>query len=537
MKKNIILIIGLLAAIVSSAFSQDKFSAKILLIPLDDRPPCLQFPVKMGFVGDVELVTPPREILGRFLDYGKSDEIIKWIAAQNINSFDAAIISMDMLAYGGLVASRVNETPIAAALKRVEIVKMIRQKSPKIKIYGSSVIMRLAPTADGKNEAYREKLSKWAEISPDEDQRTLTEKLDAEIPKKALADYKAARERNLQVNLYTAELTKNKVFDYLILSQDDAKPKGVHIKDRQTLTEYVQENSLGENITIQPGADEVSMLLLARSVADKYKYRPKIKVVFSSESMADKEMPFEDRPLRKTVSFHINAVGATEVNDVSQADICFFVFTSRKEEGRAKSFADEIIGFSKQKNKGIIIADIDPKGDVQGGDISFTETLKSESIFSKTYGYASWNTAGNAIGTALPHGILFGVSKTVAKLYPQKQVITRMSEAQTWFMLNRLLDDYSYHSIVRPMAGKMIRDNKWNAYRLTNEQTKITEEFCTKELQSIAIKTVAGFYPTNNPKFIEMSSFTFDLPWNRTFEAEIDCQSTPIKKAKNNTQK
>ena len=524
MKKKTLTFIFLFWTIVNIAFSQEKLSARILFIPLDDRPPCMKFTLKMGLIGDVELITPPRKMIGRFLDYGKSDEIIRWIESQNIKSFDAAIISMDMLAYGGLVASRVHETQITEALKRVEIVKMIRQKSPRIKIYGSSVIMRLAPTADGKNEAYREKLSKWAEISPDESQKLLTQKLESEIPQEALNNYKNARERNLKVNLYAAELTKNKVFDYLILSQDDAKPKGLHIKDRQMLTQYVQSNNLTEYIAIQPGADEVSMLLLARSMADKYNYRPKIKAIFSSESMANKEMPFEDRPLRETVSFHIKAIGAMEVSDVNQADICFFVFTSRKEEGRAKTFADEITEFTKNENKGIIIVDIDPIGDVQGGDIPFTERLKEQAIFSKIYGYASWNTAGNAIGTALPHGILYGVSKIVGKLHPQKQKTIRMGDAQTWFMLNRLLDDYSYHSIVRPMSAKIIRENKWNAYRLTDEQTKIIEAFCKNELQIIATKTTESFYPKNNLKNLKINSFSFNLPWNRTFEADIDCQ-------------
>ncbi|MCU0324416.1 MAG: DUF4127 family protein, partial [Spirosomaceae bacterium] len=148
-RKNSLLLV--LFCVVSSVFSQGNYTARVLLIPLDDRPPCLQFPVRMGLVGDVSIVSPPREMLGRFLNYGKSDEIIRWIDAQKIESFDAAIISMDMLAYGGLVASRVYETPFEEALKRAEIVKAIRRKSPKLKIYGSSVIMRLAPTADGKN--------------------------------------------------------------------------------------------------------------------------------------------------------------------------------------------------------------------------------------------------------------------------------------------------------------------------------------------------------------------------------------------------
>ena len=521
MKKTSLYIIYLLCGMFLTTFAQNKSSTKILLIPLDDRPPCLQFPTKMGLIGDVEIITPPREMLGKFLDFGKSDEMIAWISTQDLTTFDAAIISIDMLAYGGLVASRVYETTYEKGIKRAEFANIIREKSPKIKIYGSSVIMRLAPTGDGKNEAYREKLSKWAEVSPDEKQKSLTEKLENEIPKEALSNYKSARERNLKINIFAVQLTKNKVFDYLILSQDDAKPKGVHIKDREILSKFVEENKLNESVAIQPGADEVSMLLLARSMTDKYHYHPKIKAIYSSESMADKAMPFEDRPLRQTVSFHIKAVGGVEVFDPKQADICFFVFTSRFENGRAKSFADEIINFSKKSKKGIIIADIDPKGDVQGGDIAFTESLKSEAIFSKIYGYASWNTAGNAIGTALPHGILYGVSREITKKIPQKAILAKMNEAQTWFMINRLLDDYSYHSVVRPMAGKMIRENKWNAFRLTDEQTKITEEFCTKELRPIAEKTVERFY---KKKALSLPNFSFDLPWNRTFEAEIDCQ-------------
>ena len=89
---------------VSSLAAQTKYTSRILLIPLDDRPPCLQFPVRMGAIGDAEIVTPPRELLGRFTEFGQSEAIIEWLKKQNLNSFDAAIVSVDMLAYGGLVA-------------------------------------------------------------------------------------------------------------------------------------------------------------------------------------------------------------------------------------------------------------------------------------------------------------------------------------------------------------------------------------------------------------------------------------------------
>ena len=492
--------------------AHSPFTSRVLLIPLDDRPPCLQFPTKMGLIGDVELVTPPRHLLGRFTQFGKCDSIILWLKKQDLTRFDAAIISMDMLAYGGLVASRVHETPLEKAAIRLEIIKEIRQKAPSIKIYGSSVIMRLAPTGDGKNEAYREKLARWADYSPYPENKEIVEKLEHEIPAEALANYKQARERNLKINKIAVELTQNKVFDYLILSQDDAKPKGIHVRDREILMGMVKTLNLSDKIAIQPGADEVSMLLLARAMSDKYQYHPKIKVLFSSDSMANQTMPYEDRPLSKTVSFHLKAVGAEEVSDAQQADILFYVFTSRFEKGRAESFANEI---HKNANKPLIIADIDPKGDVQGGDTLFTEGVLSYAIFQKIYGYACWNTAGNTIGTALPHGILYGISKEVSKGKIKNKVKKRMAYAQKWFIFNRLLDDFTYHSIVRPKVSTLIKQNKWNAFRLNDVETGIVKYNCLKELQPLAVRLAEKLN-------FKIADLTFDLPWNRTFEAEID---------------
>ncbi len=165
LKKSVLFII--VFSCVLSAYTQviPKASTRILFIPLDDRPPCLQFTVKMGMIGNAEVVTPPKALLGRYTTAGQCDQIIQWLQQQNLSSFDAAIISLDMLAYGGLVASRVFTVETDIASKRVEVLSTIRRKEHKLAIYAQSVIMRLAPTADGKNEAYRDDLSRREEIS------------------------------------------------------------------------------------------------------------------------------------------------------------------------------------------------------------------------------------------------------------------------------------------------------------------------------------------------------------------------------------
>lgn len=505
----------------ASIWAQHK-SMKILLIPLDDRPPCLQFTQEMGKIGNAVVIAPPMSLLGKFTTPGRSDEIITWIKKQDIRSFDAAVVSLDMLAYGGLVASRVHQIGSETALKRMEVLKAIRQAAPKLPVYAQSVIMRLAPTGDSKNEAYRAKLADWAELSVAADASTKARvaQLEQEIPAEALQNYKDSRVRNLKVNLAALDDVKTGVIDYLILSQDDAKPKGVHIADRERLIAQTKELGLSGKVLVQPGADEISMLLLARALNKKTGYVPKIKAIYSSAELRDQPMPFEDRPLHQTVSFDIEAVGAKEVNETKDADLLFYVFASRFENGRAASFTREIAAQAEQ-GKGMIVADVDPKGNVQGGDTGFTAALLAKDLLPKLYGYASWNTAGNTIGTALPQGVIFALAQQKLKSQPQAEKNVR--HAQHWFTFHRLIDDYYYHNLVRGEAKDFIAKNSWNALRLTDEQTRKVEAFCVAQL---------GRYFTglNNSYFGQMAAkanyraedLNFLLPWNRTFEAYIN---------------
>lgn len=559
--KRIFISIAFLFSVSGIIFGQNpaaSHSARILFIPLDDRPPCLQFTVKMGEIGDAEVVAPPKELLGRFTTPGQSEKIIDWIKTQDLKSFDAAIIALDMVAYGGLVASRVyGETDSPTALRRIEIMREIRRKSPRLPIYGQNVIMRLAPTGTGANESYRAKLADWAEVSPytDEKSKAQTARLEREIPAEVLADYKRARERNLKTNLRAIEFVRTGVIDYLILSQDDAKPRGIHVADRERLIAESKRLGLTEKIAVQPGADEVSMLLLARALNKRFNYSPRIKAVYSSEELSNKAMPFEDRALRETVSFHIKATGSREVENAAEAaDLIFFVYASRFEPGRAESFAEEIFKTAKTRKK-YIVADIDPKGDVQGADPKFTEELiKRELFFNYSpAGYASWNTAGNTIGTALPQGVIFALSKDrLLKASVERGKKNRkkafdsslifgadamsaskgIAQAQLWFTMHRLLDDYIYHSLVRPEARKFAAENQLNTLRFDANGNQRVESFI-KDRMSFYMKknapvrtgaVVPCCFDGDNLSVncTSVEDFNIFLPWNRTFEAEID---------------
>ena len=44
-------------------------------MPLDDRPVTLQLPKMVGAIAGVRVATPPRALLGRYLDYGDPDAL------------------------------------------------------------------------------------------------------------------------------------------------------------------------------------------------------------------------------------------------------------------------------------------------------------------------------------------------------------------------------------------------------------------------------------------------------------------------------
>ncbi|MGI8635478.1 MAG: DUF4127 family protein, partial [Segetibacter sp.] len=514
---------------VFSAFAQlqPQPPVRVLFIPLDDRPPCLEFTKKIGEICNVSVVTPPKQLIGRFTTAGKSDKIIEWVKQQDITSFDAAIISLDMLVYGGLVGSRTYNVAADQALKRVEFMREMRGKAPGLKVYAQSVIMRLAPTADGKNEAYRADLAKWAEVSVNNDDKSKaeTQVLETKIPDEALANYKKARQRNLEINLSAVNFVHSGIIDYLILSQDDAKPSGVHVADRVKLVEEIKRLNLTGKIAVQPGADEVSMLLLARALNSYYKYSPKIKPVYSSASAANTVMPFEDKPLKETVSYHIKATGSLEVQDEKQADLLFYVFTSRNDAGRAASFATEIESKIRQ-GKRVIVADIDPVGNVQGGDSAFANELGRKGLFPELNSYASWNTAANTIGTTLPQGIVLNLAEL--KLSKNKEAINRMWTAQNWFTFHRILDDYYFHGLLRSRINKHFEQDKVSSKILDDKEKEQVENYAV-QLLSKSFSELSDIYShkiansrQKNIQCNQPSNFSFKLPWNRTFEADIN---------------
>src|SRR5690606_17633349 len=120
--------------------------------------------------------------------------------------------------------------------------------------------------------------------------------------------------------------------------------------------------------------------------------------------------------------------------------LLFYVFTSRFESGAAAAFSREIL---KKVSEGrrVMVADVDPRGNTQGGDPAFSEELIRLSVLPDLYSYASWNTAGNTVGTSVSQGLVFHLAES--KLSDATNADT-FRKAQDWFTFHRVLDDYYF---------------------------------------------------------------------------------------------
>ena len=78
---------------------------KIALIPIDNRPICYTLIEQISAVNkNIKLYLPERKYLGGLYDTANISAILNWL--KTLPKIDYIIISLDTVAYGGLVASR-----------------------------------------------------------------------------------------------------------------------------------------------------------------------------------------------------------------------------------------------------------------------------------------------------------------------------------------------------------------------------------------------------------------------------------------------
>jgi hypothetical protein len=492
----------------------------LALVPLDNRPCNVRFPEQIAAMAGRGLRVPPDNALGFFNSPGSPDDLARWL--DRLPIVDALVVSIDMLAYGGLVASRKPRVSQEAALERLEVLRAYRERRPETPIYAFNVLMRLAITLDDDAAvAHYYNIMRYARLVDEAERfnsdylREELRKVKEEIPPAVLEEYHAARARNHAVNRQMIDWLAEGVFDYLLITQEDATEFGLHRREQDDLLQHVAELKVADRFSLHPGADEAALTLLARHWNTQTSFR----VHWSSREDAHKIAPFEDRPYDGALSQHINAVRGVwiEENEAGDADFELFVNapvggnqTDEKEGDRAARAA-RLNAFVRQlceaidNGKRVALCDV---GFPNGGDNLLLEELEKRRVLGKLAVFGGWNTAGNTTGTVL--GVCCALKQ--AKFSAEAMRVAQQ------FLFERIVDDWYYQARVRGRIEKTARELSLSPLRMEAETAEPIEAQARRELRGFAHLLAQRHFQA------QLQRCEVHLPWHRTFEVDLQAE-------------
>ena len=436
---------------------------KICVIPIDNRPVCYNLFKDIASIDEnIELFIPKREFLGDLEKNAKIEDLFEWL--KNVPQVDSMVISLDTLAYGGLIPSRRCPETFEQIKQRIENLKEIL-KEKNSKIYAFSSIMRIS-----NNNVNQEEKQYWSDWGKKIFEYSFNThkfgKTQTDIPKDILDDYTNTRKRNFEINKLYLEWQKEGLFDTLIFSKDDCAEYGFNVQEAQEL------ERLGG--FTKKGADEIPLTLFARAIEGNLK----VDIAFTEPEDKNLISNYEDVSIEKSVMGQLSLANI-QITDKSNSDITLIVNNFKNHQGEIvmKRPTEPFSGEFRKPNKNYMIADV---RFANGADNAFVEQIFETKYDEKFYGYSAWNTSANTLGS-----LICGAKvKFFAKKY--NQIAFKHLQAV------RLLDDWAYQANVRQT--------------LTEPQNIDMNKF---------EKRVSDFL--EYPIYAEYS-----YPWNRLFEIEVN---------------
>lgn len=348
------------------------------IIPLDSRPCNTQYAQLLGEMAGYKVLMPDKELLDCFTDASEADALWNWLEHHHCDYY---ILFTNQLLSGGLINSRslsgyVNEDSFFQKLSAF----LETHKNSEITII--SVLPRLLPSQyDSELWLYQKELSAYGSALDQSIQENL-QKTDMpdDVPVDIVEQYIELYQTNYDFLNKLSKYAQNNVS--LVIGQDDAQqycPSNAIYRSMEKL-----EN---ENITTLHGADELTMLTIAR-----YNAKPvSLNILYSDENYMNTYYPYEAADLKTVIQEKANYVN---INIDEKAKDTLIIHVDPASLQQTKDL------LCKSYGGYLALADI---AYTNKGDIALADTLLEQEMFQKIHCYSGWNTASNTIGTVLAH--------------------------------------------------------------------------------------------------------------------------------------
>ena len=518
----------------------------ILVVPLDSRPPCTDYLVSLARMAGYQIILPPPELMDEYQKPANVVHMRKWLR-QNVAMADAAIISVDMLIHGGLLASRKGTGSNGAASEVLNLLDTVHKNHPQVRLFAFSIIPRLLIPENPHTEKFRQPMIEWSML-----QETTTlfdnprdfeklQRLEAEVPFEIINRYRALYAANPQLNRNLVKLAQNGVLSGLFLGQDDSAIFGLGNLERQRLENEISRlPQMRKKIFVTRGTDEVALTLLgpATDMANETKY--KVFVHYTETHTATAILPYMPRPLMQTVAEKLAISGAEPTSSIFEADFILVVHAgnSQSREAQLKTNADQIKSWMEQ---GRNVAVVDLATDWIEKQTLLPYLQRNETPLYQLLAYAGWNTASNSIGTVITQSIMSLSGRNTS----EASVALSRDLARVEFISDRILDDWYYQKIFRHQLNESLEKQKIDPYNLKDAQKNVAKQInhhlFNAHLQYIRRswqKAVIPLYaPGHGSYALYNGTLKTGLPWDRTFEIYVDSKIYPAKILSGNSTK
>lgn len=505
---------------------------RILLLPLDSRPACTAMVSRLAAIGNMEVILPPDKHLDHYHQPADRNTLRSWLQ-QEIKHTDTVIVSADMLLHGSLLHSRKNTLTEDEITSALQFLRTLRHDNPKLKLYVFNTIPRLLIADDDKTKKYQKDMLKYSTLQEEIilfNQENLLEELkelEENIPPEILAQYHRLYHDNRIVNEALLSLVEDNTIDYLVVGQDDGHVFGLPNIVKEHLDRHIKHNPhLADRTQIVRGADELAMLLVSRIYAESHTPLS-VYVTYNDEKTGGIVMPFMSQSVNTTVNEKLASIPAIRTNCIENADYVLYVYIG-SESDNLRQTQDSLATLCQLDAIDKPIALVDLSEHFRASETLLPTLLDNSYPINRLIAYAGWNTASNAIGTAVAQASLYA---NAMKHTVNTQDKLSSAYANLTFLNDRFLDDYYYMKLVQPYLKLRLqsfsddsyqlspiayyKSNDWLTAAMTNKAHLL---YHTAAYQSPFKLVMAGLDDTFIITDLAVES---SLPWERIFEANI----------------
>ena len=514
--------VALMVTAIATSASIQVDAETVLFVPQDDRPVSLQYTVDTAKAAGMTVLTPPQNLISGKTYKGQADQIWNWVE-QNAGRADVMVLSTDTLIYGGLVDSRKHNLPLSTLEYRLKRIEALKANYKNTRIYGFGTVMRSPRASGGGTEPsyyadYGPTIFQIAALQDKLDAGTLTQaetqklmSLQASVPVEYLQDWFSRRQKNMQINKGLIDEARKGVFEYFALGHDDTSQLSQSALEGRYLNQYskgIPRTQYGSF----PGADQLGLLLMARSRTDESVEKPTFSIIYPLGG-AGKTLPgYEDQTIDKTIAEHVEAVGGT-MTTAGKPTVLLAVNTplsTSTSESEAfgnlpmvsqatNAFVDRIQQATEQ-GVTVSVADIAYNN---GSDNTLVGAMYKRDILYKIGAYNGWNTASNTVGYAIAQGLL------LKSMSP---------EGHRDMLTQQYLDNWAYQANIRKDIYRMQDSIRTDNVRYSGDLNSKLEEYLQERIQDFG-----ETYLKVDPRTIKAT-----FPWGRLFETDITVYNKPV---------